>query len=117
MDIVITIPKSEYGNIDKEIEWAQGLPIEDLRGTTKNWTVGRFPTKIEDGDRCYFIKDGQIVHYREIIGLDETSFTCEVTNRDWSGPMLELSPIPIALNEPVPMKGFRGWRYLRERPQ
>lgn len=55
MGIVVTIPKSEYNNIDAEIEWAKGLSKKDL--ATKNWTFSRLPTKISINDRCYFYNE------------------------------------------------------------
>lgn len=119
MDVIVTIPKSEYGNIEKEIAWAKKLGKRQKRTASKNWTVSRAPKHIDDGDRCYFIRNGMITHYREIRGVQEFDhgFTCEVTDRDWWGPYLELDVMPVVLKKPVPMKGFQGWRYLRERPK
>lgn len=66
MDIAITIPKKEYENIDKEIEWAKGLSKKER----------------------------------------------EASGRYWQGCYLELSVLPVYLKNSVPMKGFRGFRYI-----
>lgn len=114
MDIVITIPRHEYKNIDKEIEWAKNLTQNQRESSTKNWTLSKLPSKIKNGDRCYFIKNGKIEHYRNILGWDKYSggFSCDVTGRSWYGSYLELSVLPVYLKNPVPMKGFQGFRYI-----
>lgn len=99
MDIIVTIPKSEYEAIDKEIEWAEAKGT----GLIKGWSMSRLPKNLEHGDRCYFIRNGHVEHYREILGIEDMEdFTCEVTGRYWKAPYLELSAIPVTLKQRVP---------------
>lgn len=112
MDIVVTVPKSELKNVSREQKWAAEV---GAKKTVCFWKVGREPKKLKPGDRVYFVHDGMIVNYNEFIGCDWDCH-CEVTHRDWPGLNLVMKNPETWLKHPVPMKGFQGFRYLKERP-
>lgn len=113
MDIIVTIPKGQYKNIDQEISWAKSLSDKEKETSSKFWSMSRLPKNITPGDRCYFVREDKIEHYREVkdIIAEDMGFSCEVTDNYWEGPFLELSVLPVNLEKPVAMKGFQGFRY------
>jgi len=107
MDIVVTIPKSESKTIQKEEEWAK-----QQSGTLyEYWKIGRQPKKLKVGERVYFIENGKITCWSELIGYDE-DFTCEATKRFWPGLNLVLKYPTHYLKNSIPTKGFQGFRYI-----
>lgn len=109
MDIIVTIPKSEFKTMKKEQAFAEANNGE----VVEYWSVGEKPTKLEIGDKVYFVEDGQINCYQIFLGY-EYNAVCEVTDRVWKGLNLILEYPPIILDNPIPMKGFQGFRYVRE---
>lgn len=108
MDIVVTIPKKESANIEKEEEWA-----EENKDTAAIcfWKVSNEPRKLNAGDRVYFVENGMITSYN-IFKYCDWDLTCEVTGREWPGLNLVMEIPTAILKKPVPMKGFRGFRYM-----
>ena len=106
MDIVVTIPKSEYRNDDKETELYKTGEYEQF------WTLNRMPKNLSEGDRVYFVKHGQVDSSMKVIRIEKDSSTrCEVTGREWKGNcQLFLSDLQEESNE-INVKGFRGFRY------
>ena len=68
--------------------------------------MGRFPTDVDNLGKCYFVWDKAIRAWHKILEADE--------GFDWegNGGKLWLDPI-IHEIEPVPMKGFQGFRYVK----
>lgn len=104
-DIIITLPKSiKWEDYEKELE------------TVKNWSevmnfkVNNFP-KTSKGCKCYLIHNGVIKGWMEIVGLTEKEFYCSTTGKEWKGKFIERSG-PFNYIEPIPMKGFQGFRYM-----
>ena len=112
MDIIVTVPKGELGNIEKEDAWIAEMHKQG-KTTFSFWSMPRKPVDIKEGDRVYFVVDGFVTCYHEFIGF-VYDFTCEVTGRFWSGLNLKMRNPPIWLKKPFPMKGFRGFHYVRE---
>lgn len=108
MDIIVTVPKSELKNVAKEEAWAEKNAND--HHCTCFWKMGRLPKNINPGDRVYFIHNGHIVNYNVVTGTDYNAY-CEVTGRDWDGPCLVMKIPSVPLKNPVPMKGFQGFRY------
>ena len=107
MDIIVTVPKSELKNIAEEREWAK----TDQKSALKYWKVSRIPKHLKPGDRVYFLENGQVTCWQEFLGVDETEFECEVTERNWGeGTFLVLKHPVRKIRGPI-MKGFRGFRY------
>ena len=108
MDIVITIPKSEYKNDDKETEIYESNPelYEQF------WTLSKIPQKLKANDRVYFVKYNRIESSMKVKRIELSSkTTCEVTGRTWSGQcQLFLNDLRKE-NLDIQVKGFQGFRY------
>ncbi|PLS18959.1 hypothetical protein CVD28_00735 [Bacillus sp. M6-12] len=107
MDIVVTIPKSEYLNDDKE---SKHMKEEDL---VQFWTLNRSPKNISVGDRVYFVKNGEIESSMEIMEIEkDSSMTCLTTDRTWTGScQLVLDDLQDEHHLGIHVKGFQGFRY------
>ena len=104
MDIVVTIPRKEFGNIKKEDEWFKENP-----NSVWFWAISRKPKNLNKGDRVFFVENNQITHYGV---FDDFIYNpvCEVTGRVWFGLNM-LFRKPAVDIKPMPYKGFRGFRY------
>jgi hypothetical protein len=101
MDVIVTIPKRRLAEVAAEEEQVKKWLAEGENGVVYWWALARPPRKLEDGDRCYFVWDGAIRAWHEVLYVEE----------DYDGrAKLILDPVIHSI-EPVPMKGFRGFRY------
>lgn len=106
-DIVITIPKTiSWSEYEKELAAAE-------KGETLNFKVRHFP-KTKPGNRCYVCHDGSIKGWMEISKLSEKEFECTTTGKTWKGKFVERSGKFNKLDEPIPMTGFRGFKYFNK---
>jgi hypothetical protein len=110
MDIIVTIPKGEISNIEKEDNYASNLITRDMV-PIQYWKVGRVPKNLNKGDRVYFVLNGAIKYYHEFLGLVENP-KCDVTGRVWEGVNLILKYPEVKCDE-IKMKGFQGFRYVK----
>lgn len=108
MDIVVTVPMKELDNVRAEDDYARS---QDGR-VIQFWSVSRQPKAINIGDKVYFIEDGYIRYYHTFLGFDCDSI-CKATGRVWPGLNLVLAYPETPLKNPVPMKGFQGFRYIK----
>lgn len=108
MNIVVTIPKKMLPQIEREEKLVRKL---ERHGTpcTFFWKIGRKPKKLIPGDRCYFVWDGAVRAWHTVIGFAK-DVKCDMTGILHSGICVVLGS-KINEIEPVPMKGFRGFRY------
>lgn len=106
IDIVVTIPKSEYKNDDLETKFLNDNPY-----AYQFWTLSRQPKNLNIGDRVYFIKNNKIESsmkfYMDKFGVENI---CEVTGRKWKGYTLYLHDLRYE-NLDIEVKGFQGFRY------
>lgn len=114
--IVITLPSNiSWDDYEKEL-----AKVEDGRQVL-NFKVPNFPKGVKVGDRCYVVHKGYVVGWMRIAGMSEKTFPCTTTGKEWTGRFIERSGKFHYLDEPVPMKGFQGfryfslWRYLRDK--
>lgn len=108
MDIVVTIPKNRLETVEEE----ESRVVEGLKKGEKwhfFWSLGRMPKRADDLERCYFLWGGAIRAYHNIDWFDE-DMECEHTGNFYEGVCVVLDPI-IHNIKPIPMKGFRGFRY------
>lgn len=107
--IVVTIPKDRMAQVVEEEKQAQALQ-EAGEEVFYFWGMARKPKKLEVGDRCYFVWGNAVRAYHEVVGFSE-DMTCEVTGINHPGHCVMLDPV-IHEVEPLPMIGFRGYRYF-----
>jgi hypothetical protein len=106
MDIVVTIPKSEYKNDDKETEFLNSNP-----DAYQFWTFKRLPTRLHVGDRIYFVKNNKIESSMRVIRIPENSREiCETIGRVWEGKFVYINDLRYE-NLDFKVKGFQGFRY------
>lgn len=106
MDIVVTIPKSEYKNDDLETEY-----LNNNSDAFQFWTFKRFPKNLNVGDRIYFVKNNKIESSMRVIRIpDYVQEVCEVTGRTWEGKFVYMNDLRYE-NLPFEVKGFQGFRY------
>ena len=110
MDIIVTIPASRLQDI---IEEEKTVAAAQERGEDIHffWEVSRRPKDLNVGDKVYFVWDGSMRSWHEVTGFDEDK-VCSTTGRRYKGCCILLN---VEENEikPVPMAGFRGYRYKK----
>lgn len=105
MDIVVTIPKSEYKNDDLE---TKDMIENDL---VQFWVMNREPKKLKRGDRVYFIKNSKIESSMKVIDIKINSQEyCITTGRSWGGNCI-LYLEDLRYESGLESKGFQGFRY------
>lgn len=106
MDIIITLPSNiEWSEYEKELERVKdGSEI-------LNFKVNNFPTKTKVGEKCYLLYRGNIIGWMYIFGFSKKEFTCSTTGKKYEGKFIERSGHFYKI-DPIPMKGFQGFRYF-----
>jgi len=104
-DIMVTLPKSNSWD-----EYSKELDVVKDGSEVMNYKVRTFP-KTGVGSKCYIVHDGFVKGWMEIVGMSEEDFTCSTTGRVWEGKFIQRSG-PFHYIEPIPMKGFQGFRYF-----
>ena len=105
MDIIVTIPKSiVWSDYERELK-----EVEDFT-SVMNFKTPNFP-KTSAGEKCYLVYNGYMIGWMLITGLSEKRFECTTTGKIWNGKFIERSG-PLNRIDPVPMKGFQGFRYF-----
>ncbi len=106
-DIVITLPaKIKWADYQIELsavaDWKSVLRFK-VSNVPKDGNV--------IGGRCYLVWRGQVRGWMKILGYGAGQFTCETTGKEWTGRFIERSGPFHALDKPIHMRGFQGWRY------
>lgn len=104
LDIIVTIPKYEYENDDRETN------VYEQGGNEQFWQLYKRPKRLNIGDRVYFVKNGCIESSMRVIQIKEkATATCEVTHRTWSGCLIFMDDLQQENIQGI--NGFRGFRY------
>ena len=108
MDIVVTIPKKEYKNDDKETEYY--LNNEE---SYQFWALSKVPIRLNEEDRIYFIKNNKIESSMKIKRIEKCVLQkCDVTGREWKANcLLWMNDLKDETNLNIKIKGFQGFRY------
>ena len=107
--IIITLPSSiEWSDYQKELD-----AVKDSKAVM-NFKVPFLP-KAEMRDRitkCWLVWRGHIVGWQRVCGfVEDSSFDCTTTGEHWQGNFIQRTGPFHALEKPIEMKGFQGWRY------
>lgn len=106
--LCVTIPKSiKWTDYMRELnvvkDWSQDM----------NFKVSSIPRDIDSIERCYLCHDGQILGWMKITGyVRDYKFKCSTTGEEWSGNFIQRSGPFHYLEEPIPCKGFMGYKYI-----
>lgn len=111
MDIAVTWPKTKPFQ-----DYLDALRFAELHSLEINYLVAQPPRKLEPGDRCYIVYDGEVRGWDTVLEVvnREDGLVKVVGKQDkyWSkGWYIVRDPKwhPIS---PIEMKGFRGFRYV-----
>lgn len=108
-NICITLPKSvKWSDYEKELE-----KVKD--GKEKmNFRLPTLPKDVHPGDRCYICHDGFVKGWMKITSIGKhDGFNCSTTGKEWSdGIYVSRSGEFHYLNNPIPMKGFQGYKKI-----
>lgn len=105
--IIITLPSNiEWSEYQKELD-----KVRD-RSEVLNFKVPVLPKKTKVGNKCYLTHKGFVLGWMEIVGLENKSFTCSTTGKEWDGNFILRSGEFHYLKNQVPYKGFQGFRYF-----
>lgn len=104
-DIVITLPSNiDWQDYEKELE-----KVKD-ESQVMNFKVPFLPKR--QPQKVYLVYKGNVVGWMKCCGmLDRKSFDCTTTGKHWEGKFIQRTG-EFHKIEPIPMKGFQGWRYF-----
>ena len=106
-DIIITLPsKIEWSDYQKELEL-----VKDEKNVL-NFKVPFLPKYTSIGSKCYLCYRSNIIGWMKITGLINKNFICSTTNKKWDGNFIQRSGLFYKLDNPIPMKGFQGFKYF-----
>lgn len=108
-NICVTIPSNiAWEDYEKELKQVRDFKM------VMNFRVPFLP-KAEDRSsikRCYLCYRGNVIGWMSVVGfVDEFDFECKSTGKHWNGKFIQRSG-PFHSIVPIPMKGFRGFRYV-----
>ncbi len=97
MDVVVTVPKSE---------WREWIAERDLPGMPDSGRLYEYSTSgrpsITPGERVYVVAHGKLRGYAPLVCLQENSGRRSTLLRGGGA---------VAITIPQAIPGFRGWRY------
>jgi hypothetical protein len=97
--IIVTIPKNRLTEVEREeAEVARRLAAGE-KDIMYYWTIPTEPMRRVE--RIYFVWDGAVRAWHEIIEIERIDDV-----------RVYMKPEIHKLKNPIPMKGFRGWRYF-----
>lgn len=106
--IVVTTPKSESANSAKEAEQC----IKNGGGFYFR-TFKKCPKDLDIGSHIFYVEDGYVRGFAIVNEIIYGNMRCSTTKRDWGdGYHAVMSADSWKWIEPIPMRGFQGWRYL-----
>lgn len=109
--ICITLPKTtKWSDYEKELKVVADESHE------MNYRLPTVPKGVKAGDRCYVCHDGYIKGWMKISRVgNKNGFVCATTGKNWgNGCYISRTGEFHYLKNPVPMKGFMGYRYVED---
>ena len=110
-NICITIPKKiKWEDYEKELKQVADGSYE------MNYRLPTMPKDVNVGDRCYICHDGYIKGWMTISNIGQKKgFECATTGAQWSdGWYVSRTGQFHYLKNPIPMKGFMGYRKIEQ---
>ena len=105
MDILVTTPKSSHKLAAEEAKFVKENP-----GAYWFRTIRGRPN-VQIGDRVYYVDNGQIRGYGIVFDIEYGGTECEATGKIYYGTHLKQRKW-VWLKNPIPFKGFQGFRYV-----
>ncbi len=110
-NICITLPKTiKWSDYERELEAVKDGSQE------MNFKIPTIPKDVHPGDRCYICHDGFVKGWMTITSIGpKKGFDCTTTGQQWGdGNYVSRSGEFHYLKDPIPMKGFMGYRKFEE---
>ena len=110
-NICITIPKSiSWEEYEKELKEVENGDME------MHYKVHVLPRDVNVGDKCYVCHNGYVKGWMKISHIGKLNgFDCTTTGKEWcAGNYISRTGKFHYLKNPVPMKGFMGFRKVGE---
>jgi hypothetical protein len=99
LSIVVTIPKNRINQVEaEEADVARRMEAGE-KDIIYWWSIPTEP--VNRVERIYFVWDGAVRAWHEIIEINHEN-----------GVRVYMKPEIHTLKDPIPMKGFQGWRYF-----
>ena len=112
MDIIKTLPA--------ELTWESQLEkfayVAASPDRTISFPITNFPKECKPGEKIYILHDKRIRGYYIIheFFVNPQGFVCESEGKFWKGKFVVCRGEFTALEEPIPLKGFQGYRYFQK---
>ncbi len=108
MDIVVTMPRQ----VDWRIYEEELKAVDDWKGELL-YRVSQ-PPQVFPYDRCYLVWRGAVRGWMSLLSAcPRDGFHCTITGKWWPAGNYLVRSGPFHRIEPIPMRGFRGWRPWR----
>ena len=115
MDIVVTTPKSHMKEAAAEAFDARAAIRRGERPQYfRRFPMRCYPISLGRGERVYYVEDGHVRGFAVVVAMaaSPAGWTCSTTGRIWpAGWYVFMDAKSWRWIEPVPMKGFQGFRY------
>lgn len=107
-DIIVTTPKGEMQNAADE-----AADVLEAGGGRYFRTFRHSPPNICPGDRVFYVEDGFVRGFASVVEtVAGGRRRCDTTGREWGeGFHVIMDARSWKWIAPIPMVGFRGWRY------
>jgi hypothetical protein len=112
MDIIVTTPKGEIKNAAEEAKRAlDGMVSHYFR------KLSTYPSKLIVGDKVFYVENGFIRGFAIVEGIaNSKGEACDTTKKNWSdGVYVWMRCNTWQWIDPIPMKGFQGFKYAYPR--
>jgi len=105
MDLVVTLPqKIEWADYQVELD-----AVADWKGVLR-YRVARLPPVVPY-DRCFIVWRGAVRGWMSMLTAKWCAgFQCSITDKWWPAGNYIMRTGPFHQIEPIPMRGFPGWR-------
>ncbi|MBP1047134.1 hypothetical protein I6N96_12705 [Enterococcus sp. BWM-S5] len=105
MEIVVTVPKREIDNFEKEL-----VEIAADPELFKHFKLSKEPKKINVVEKIYFVVNGSVKYRANVYGFTKKGFTCHSTGRQQRGKFVICDDF-FEVEEKIEVRGFQGFRY------
>lgn len=106
-DIVVTTPKRMA-----EVAAREARDCIEGGGGYYFRTFANQPKDLAPGSRVFYVEDGYVRGYAVVSEIREGEMECGTTGQEWLGGHHAILPAASwKWIEPIPMKGFQGFRY------
>jgi len=111
MDIIVTTPKSK---MKEAVQEAADCIAAGGGEYFRRFPINCYPISLRSRDRVYYVEDGYVRGFALVSNIARRieGFPCRATGTLWPpGVFVFMAADSWKWIKPIPMKGFRGFRY------